>query len=286
MRSLLKEPLVHFIGLGVLLFAGHALWETHVTKTEKTIRVDPAEIQRQAVIFGAENNRQPDADDVRGLVFAYIEEEALVREAKRLGLDADDTIIRRRLAQKMRFVLEDETLAKAPSEATLKAWYQDNKAEFLQPQRRSFSHVYFSPQNRSDNIEAAAVAILPKLSDSNWKGFGDPFMLERSFTSANQIDITRLFGKDFGEDLFALEGFGVDEGEADEKGQWQGPIGSAFGVHLIRIDDITPATQPDYDSIRPQILRRWQEKTRTTTNQDRLKKLIGSYEIDMRDLAE
>ena len=131
MKNLLREPFVHFVLLGGLLFAGHSLWQKHVVKTDHTIFVDPAEIQRQAQIFASENQRQPSETDLDGLLFAHIEEQALMREAKRLGLDEEDTIIRRRLAQKMRFMIEDVSVPELPEKAELQAWFKENPTYFI-----------------------------------------------------------------------------------------------------------------------------------------------------------
>jgi len=103
MNKLIREPLVHFILIGALLFAGHHFWSKAFSKEDYTIYVSDTEIRRQAEIFASENQRQPTDEDIQGLIFAHVEEQILMREAQRLGLEADDTIIRRRLAQKMRF---------------------------------------------------------------------------------------------------------------------------------------------------------------------------------------
>jgi len=109
MKNWLREPLVHFILLGAGLFLAHSVWEKQVAKSDYTINISAAEIERQAAIFATENQRQPTDEDIQGLLFAHVEEQVLMREAERLGLGEDDTIIRRRMAQKMRFILKPWT---------------------------------------------------------------------------------------------------------------------------------------------------------------------------------
>ena len=89
MTKLSREPLVHFILLGALLFAGHLLWQRHVTKADHTIIVTAEEMERQALIFAGENRRQPTDEDLKALLFAHVEEQALMREAERIGLGED-----------------------------------------------------------------------------------------------------------------------------------------------------------------------------------------------------
>ena len=257
MTKLSREPLVHFILLGALLFAGHLLWQRHVTKADHTIIVTAEEMERQALIFAGENRRQPTDEDLKALLFAHVEEQALMREAERIGLGEDDTIIRRRLAQKMRFIIEDVEAPALPAEAELKSWFEANMDKFVSAETRSFSHVYLSPEEHGDNLNAAAKNILSKLENENedWNALGDPFMLKRGFKSLNALELTRLFGPTFSKGLFELEG-----------NKWQGPIESAFGLHLIRIDNIADKITPSFEDVRDDVETAWQEDARRSAN--------------------
>jgi len=277
MTKLSREPLVHFILLGALLFAGHLLWQRHVTKADHTIIVTAEEMERQALIFAGENRRQPTDEDLKALLFAHVEEQALMREAERIGLGEDDTIIRRRLAQKMRFIIEDVEAPALPAEAELKSWFEANMDKFVSAETRSFSHVYLSPEEHGDNLNAAAQNILSKLENENedWNALGDPFMLKRGFKSLNALELTRLFGPTFSKGLFELEG-----------NKWQGPIESAFGLHLIRIDNIADKITPSFEDVRDDVETAWQEDARRSANQAALKELIQKYKVDVQDATE
>jgi len=277
MTKLSREPLVHFILLGALLFAGHLLWQRHVTKADHTIIVTAEEMERQALIFAGENRRQPTDEDLKALLFAHVEEQALMREAERIGLGEDDTIIRRRLAQKMRFIIEDVEAPALPAEAELKSWFEANMDKFVSAETRSFSHVYLSPEEHGDNLNAAAQNILSKLENENedWNALGDPFMLKRGFKSLNALELMRLFGPTFSKGLFELEG-----------NKWQGPIESAFGLHLIRIDNIADKITPSFEDVRDDVETAWQEDARRSANQAALKELIQKYKVDVQDATE
>ena len=277
MTKLSREPLVHFILLGALLFAGHLLWQRHVTKADHTIIVTADEMERQALIFAGENRRQPTDEDLKALLFAHVEEQALMREAERIGLGEDDTIIRRRLAQKMRFIIEDVEAPALPAEAELKSWFEANMDKFVSAETRSFSHVYLSPEEHGDNLNAAVQNILSKLENENedWNALGDPFMLKRGFKSLNALELSRLFGPTFSKGLFELEG-----------NKWQGPIESAFGLHLIRIDNIADKITPSFEDVRDDVETAWQEDARRSANQAALKELIQKYKVDVQDATE
>jgi len=277
MTKLTREPLVHFIILGALLFAGHMLWQSHVSKADYTITVTTEEMERQALIFAGENRRQPTDDDLKALLFSHVEEEVLMREAQRIGLCEDDTIIRRRLAQKMRFIIEDVDAPALPKEAELKSWFDANLDKFISPETRSFSHIYLSPEEHGDEIEAKAAEILSRLntSEQDWKALGDPFMMKRAFKGLNAVEATRLFGPNFSKGLFDLAGE-----------TWQGPLESAFGLHLIRLDKVTPKVIPEFDQVRTNVETAWQEDARRMANQNNLKKLIKKYKVDVQDPNE
>lgn len=279
MSRLLREPLVHFIILGALLFAGHMVWQHQVSKADYTITVTAEEMERQALIFAGENRRQPTDDDLKALLFSHVEEQALMREAQRLGLGEDDTIIRRRLAQKMRFIIEDVEAPALPDQAVLKTWFEDNISDFVSPETRSFSHIYFSPEAQGDAIDKIARRALKtarsQSAPADWKSLGDPFMLKRQFKDLSAIETTRLFGADFTKGLFAATG-----------DSWQGPIASAFGLHLIRIDSVSPKSTPAFDDVRSQVEAAWQEQSQRIANQNNLKKIIKKYKVDVQDLSE
>ena len=279
MSKLFREPLVHFIILGALLFAGHMVWQRHVTKADYTITVTTEEMERQALIFAGENRRQPTDDDLKALLFSHVEEQALMREAQRLGLGEDDTIIRRRLAQKMRFIIEDVDAPALPDEAALKTWFDANINEFLSPETRSFSHIYFSPETHGEAVDTSARGALRQILSQNppadWKTLGDPFMLKRQFKELRAIEATRLFGPEFTEGVFTASGE-----------RWQGPVESAFGLHLIRIDNVTPESTPIFDDVRSEVEAAWQEQAQRIANQNNLKELIKKYKVDVIDPDE
>jgi len=279
MTKLSREPLVHFILLGALLFTGHMLWQHYVDKADYTITVTAEEMERQALIFAGENRRQPTDEDLKALLFSHVEEQVLMREAERLGLGEDDTIIRRRLAQKMRFIVEGVETPDLPDDETLKLWFEENIDKFITAETRSFSHIYLSPKEHGEAIETIALNILGQIllrnPPADWKSLGDPFMMKREFKNLSAIETTRLFGPDFAASIFSAEG-----------PNWQGPRESAFGLHLIRIDNVTSKITPAFEDVRANVQTIWQEDAQRKANSEKLKELIQKYKIDVEDTNE
>ena len=271
MKKVLHEPFVHFVLLGGCLFAGHALWQQHVTKADRTIYVSPAEIERQAQIFATENRRQPSEADLEGLLFAHVEEQVLMREAQRLGLDEDDTIIRRRLAQKMRFMINDIGAPSLPERAELESWYTENPDAFVRPETRSFEHIFLSPKGRADTVTSDAEKLLAAGPGGDWESQGDAFMTGRSFNTLAQTAVQRDFGTHFAQSLFELS----------DTRDWQGPISSAFGVHLIRLTDVTPQVLPAFKDIQAEVETVWLDEAKRAENTKNLEKLITKYRVEV-----
>lgn len=270
MQKLLREPLVHFVLLGIALFAGHSLYQNAVQKADYTLVVEPEELERQALIFAGENRRRPTDDDLRALLFSYVEEEVLVREAIRRGLDADDTIIRRRLAQKMRFLIEDVDPPAIPDDATLRAWFETRKDQFNTPETRTFNHIYLSPETHGEDIEAEATRLRDLAESRDWKTLGDPFMMKRTYRNMPRQEVTRLFGTRFATDIFNLN-----------HGAWSAGVPSAFGLHVVNIETVTPEIPATFEDVKLDVITTWQEETRRTGNETRLKNLIKKYKIDV-----
>lgn len=272
MKNWLREPLIHFVVLGAGLFLAHGLWAKHVQKADYTIAISAAEIERQAAIFATENQRQPTDEDIQSLLFAHVEEQVLMREAERLGLGEDDTIIRRRLAQKMRFMIEDSAPPELPSDADLEDWFDDHKDEFIVPEKRGFSHIYLSPGQHSD-IESDGQKILENVTDENWQTLGDPFIEQSSYGLMDKLSVSRKFGRSFAVSLFDLE----------PTADWQGPIESSFGLHVVRVDTQNEERQPSFDEARADIEARWLDQASRQGNHDRLEALLKQYKIEVED---
>jgi len=267
MPSFFRDPFFHFLVLGAVLFAGHSLWAAKISKAERTIYVSENEIERQAVIFAGENRRTPNEDDLKALLYAHVEEEALVREAEARGLGERDTIIRRRLAQKMRFLIEDVSPPKLPDEAALKAWFDARAVDFAAPPRLSFTHIYFSPDKGDPASRAAQVATgLSSVDDG--QALGDPFIMRRDYQDVTPIDIARLFGPDFARKL-----------KDRPTGQWSEAIESAFGLHLVKLSKSTPAVPARLENVRGKVEAAWIEASQREANAERLQETIGKYTV-------
>tara|TARA_R110000824_G_scaffold3839_7_gene18363 strand:+ start:7373 stop:8197 length:825 start_codon:yes stop_codon:yes gene_type:complete len=264
-----RDPITHFVLIGLALVAINHFWNSWQGEQGRTIVVSAAEIDRLEKIWAGTAGRLPTGEDRQQIIDQYVQEEALVREAERLGLGDGDTIIRRRLAQKMDFLVSDDAKADDPTDAELERWFNNHRERFAAPELRSFTHVYFSPEKHGSRIEAAAETALARLrSGAEWKSLGDPFIQKRSYAAVPEREVARLFGPEFAAAIYKLG-----------TGKWSEPVGSAFGLHLVRIEAIDSAAQAEFEPIRAEVLTAWQDEQRGNAKRAALDELIGNYEV-------
>ena len=277
MKKLFQEPLLHFALLGVALFALNAARQkSQQTETSPTrIDVTASVIERLSAGFERQFGKTPDRDELRELVTAHVREEVYCREALALGLERDDTIVRRRLAQKMEFLTDDLASAVEPGDAAVRAYFEKNASRYAKPAQLSFRHVYFSKEKRGANAEAAAAGALAQLRQgANHKSLGDAFLHGFAFAESEAQEIVALFGSEFATQVSALP-----------EGRWSGPVVSSYGLHLVRIDARGASQPASFEDVRATVVQDFNEERRRTTNQEIFEKLRERYQVAVDEAA-
>jgi hypothetical protein len=269
-----REPLVHFLGIGAILFGVFALVNNEVGSVDvNRIEITASDVGRLREVWTKQWNRPPTETELKGLINSHIREEVLYREGLALGLDQNDTIIRRRLAQKMEFLAEDLANQVKPTDDELKHYFDRNQDQYLLPARFSFTHVYFSTDRRGSTAERDARRLLAQLQTSDAVALpvseqGDPFMLHYDFVRKTEQEVAKLFGRHFSERLLKIQ-----------KGAWQGPVESGYGLHLVRIHDKVEPRLPDLTEVRDRVQINLVSERRRETNKKIYEKLKARYEI-------
>jgi len=271
MNTWLREPLLLFLLLGAALFVLYR-WVGGEDASPQRIVVSAVAIERLADTWQRTWQRPPTRAELDGLIEDHVREEVLYREAMAAGLDRDDTIIRRRLRQKMEFVSEDFAAQDEPDEAELRRYVEQHPDSFRPPAHVSFTHVYLSPERRGDNLRRDATRFLERLSaapaDASHSGLGDSFALASEYQDIAVDELDRLFGDGFATELAALP-----------KGQWAGPIESGYGLHLVRVTEYRPAELPDLAEIRALVLREWSIEQRQKRSDEFYRQLRARYSV-------
>jgi len=277
LKKFLHELLLHFLLLGAATFALNG-WRERGRPAESEsprIEVNAAVIERLRAASERQFGKAPDAEELRGLVLAHIREEVFCREALALGLDRDDMIVRRRLAQKMEFLTGDITGAAEPADAVVRKFFEKHAARYAKAGRVSFRHVYFSREKRGAGAEAAVAEALAALAKgASDETMGDPFLHGFEFAEREPDDVVAAFGAEFAQQL-----------AAQPTGEWRGPVASSYGLHLMRVEGRTEPRAVKLDEVRETVLRDFHDERRRTANSEVFKKLRERYQVTVDEAA-
>lgn len=268
---LLKEPFVHFLLLGVLLFAVAEHFEAR--SKFALIKITPAQVQGIADNYRLQYGAAPTASELRALVDDFIKEEVFYHEALRLNLDKDDEIIRRRLVQKYEFLQQDLGIAKEPGEADLQAFFQAHAQRYRTPEKVSFSQVFFSADKGGEAAaKARALRTLQNLSVANVTRAperGDRFPGLSDYASVSYTQVARVFG----DNELANEAFKV------APGRWAGPFRSGYGWHVLYVSAHEAASNASYEEVKDTVRRDYLDEQRGRRNAEALERLKQHFTI-------
>ncbi len=270
--KLLREPLLHFLVIGAgLFFLFNQVGDPEVG-TDNRIVITQADLDRLAAIWLRRRGRPPTSQEREQQLDHYIRQEILYREALAMGLDKDDAVVRRRMAQKLEFIFEDIATPPESDDAKLQAYLKKHSEKFRRPARYTFSHIYLSVDKRGDKALDDAKLLLARLQQSAHKidvsATGDALMLNHHYTDTSQPEVARLFGKRFSEKLNSIE-----------PGQWTGPLDSPYGVHLVNVQQRTDTRLPKLVEIRDQVKREYIYDRQRDANEQFYKNLRKRYKV-------
>jgi len=259
---LAREPLVQFFVLGAALFVAHAAFGPDEAPPPQRIVIDARTValleERHARAWGA----RPDAATRERLIEDRIAEEVLYREALAPGLDRDDATIRRQLRQKMQFLLQDSLAVVAPDAGELHAYFTANHARYTEPARYSFEQVFLG-----SDAEVAALRMATREIEDPTE-LARPSLLPRALNEVTAEGIDRVFGAGFVSRIASLE-----------PDRWEGPVESAFGLHLVRLGAVLPAHLPGFESVRDRVAADLAQEQAQRAEADLVARLRARYEI-------
>jgi hypothetical protein len=265
LRRALAEPLLHFLLIGIAIFAIYQLTAQRVpVPRDDTIIISQADITRLNDRFAATWMRPPDADETRHLIDEYLREEVYYRQGQAMGLDRDDPVIRQRLRQKMEFLTDMTARVPAPTEAELQAHYQVLAEDLTEEPRMTFDQVFLGVVDPATAQQA--LGALQAGADPATVGQGT--LLPGSMTDTDLSGVDNSFGQGFYQ---TIENLPV--------GQWTGPVESAFGMHLVRVDHVTPAHAPTLDQVRGIVEQDWRRLRALDLQEQQYQALLSRYRV-------
>ena len=275
LRKLIKEPFLHFLFLGILIFIAGAIYQAKFKSDRFVLKIGKEELAKLEMDWEKQYATPPTKEQIEALVAKYIREEIFYREGIELNLGNDDEIVRRRIAQKYEFLQQDHDFTENPSENELKKYYVNNKTNYIIPQNVSFSHIYFSTDKDGDSkARFRALRILNSLQNSDLKRapeLGDRFAFQYDYAQLTKVDAEKQFGQSvLSDSLFSVP-----------TGKWVGPIRSGYGWHLIYVVNSVPSVARPFDEVRKQVTENYLESFRQQKNEEAFAKLEKKYHVEL-----
>jgi hypothetical protein len=272
LRKIIREPLVHFLILGGLLFVYFEWRGGGAGPGSSRIAITPGLVAHLASGFARTWQRPPTDPELKGMIDEYVKEEIATREATALGLDRDDTIIRRRLRQKLEFLVEDTVEATPPTEAELQAWLDKHPDLFRGEPQVALRQVFVDVQRRGAAAPAEAQRLLARLRgagpDAPSAGLGDATLLPGDLQRGPLSEVDRVFGSEFAAKIAGTP-----------PRQWTGPLTSPYGLHLVLVTERVDPAPPALADVQPLVRREVLAERRKTQLQALYDRLLGKYKI-------
>lgn len=269
---LLREPLVHFLLLGAALFVLYDLVADPDDRATDRIVVSAGRIDQLSEVFTRTWQRPPTAAELGGLIEDHVRDEVYYREARAMGLDLDDTVIRRRLRQKLEFLTVDLLTESDPTPEQVRRYFDEHADAFRGPTRFVFQQIYFNPELRNGRAADDATALLARLSVADLQAdpaeLGDPIYLPTGSVPLSESEVAQRFGQDFAAALTELP-----------VGRWSGPVESGFGHHLVRIQQRQPGALPPLETVRDSVEREWHNARREEAAESFYRQLRQRYDV-------
>ncbi len=271
----LREPLVHFLLMGGMLFFAYGLFNEPEADPNQIV-ITPGDVDSLKARWAKQRGRLPNEGELKLMLDQTIRDRVLAAEARSLGLDKNDFIVQRRLAQKMDFLFSDLIRIEEPGDESLQAYLDAQIESFQKPPRVSFIQIYFNPEKRK-NALGDATSLLSRLKKGesiDLDTAGDRFLLPSRFRENSPSDVARTFGKTFTNTLFS----NLVEG-------WSEPIVSGFGIHLVLVESFSIPAPPTLDEVRSRVLSEWMEAKVKEKNREFYSELKDRYRIILPDGA-
>lgn len=267
-KALWREPLVHFLLIGAVLFALFELRQDDESAAPNRILVDAGQVERIVARFERLWLRPPTDAELAGLIESHVRDEVYYREARALGLNRDDPVVRQRMRLKLEFLQEELAAAEAPGDEELARFLHQKPDRFQREPRLSFSHVFLNPGKHPD-MAGDSRAMLARLKNgAPPETEGDRTLLEPAYEQAAQSEIARVFGQAFAQQLVALA-----------PGGWTGPISSGYGSHLVKVAAKQEGHTPALAEIRDEVEREYMAERRKALKDASYRRLREGYEI-------
>ncbi|MFC4991903.1 peptidyl-prolyl cis-trans isomerase [Rubritalea tangerina] len=267
MKKLVREPLLHFMLIGAGLFGLYSLVNQEEGPGEDTIVISEGRIEQFINVYEKTWQRPPTEHELKALIDDYVIEEIYYRQAVAMGIDQDDTIIRRRMRQKLEFLTDDVLMASDGDDSELEVYLSENPEKFRKDGSYSFEQIYINPQKHAGDLKSYLKEVEEKLQ-SGEEVESDSYFIAREQKEVPRWKVDRDFGQDFSGKLSGLK-----------VGEWSGPLQSGLGSHFVKVSQRTEGSVPQLAEIRDKVKREWLHAQKLERRRQFNEKFLEKYEV-------
>lgn len=272
----IAQPVVQFMGIGLLMF----LINTYVLQADNNggeqeyeVYLNAGEVKSMQEVWTSKWQRPPTEVEMKGMVNQRVEESILFREAVKIGLDKNDDIIRQRLAQKLEFLSNDLARPDSATAKEVQEYFALNVKNYTTPQNITITQLFVDPKKHGASLEEEINIRLTKLkgldaASNTIRKYGDQFLLQDYFPDKSQLELGKLFGREFAGNIFELE-----------TGKWLGPIASEYGAHLVYISNKNPAVIPELETVKELVIEDLQLEKQEKLNKLYIDGILSRYKV-------
>lgn len=273
-RRFWREPLTRFFAAGAGIFVLYALVGGRVPTDDRRIHIDRYELEALAALWQAQWRRPPTHDELTRLVMDRVREEVLYREALALDLDENDVLVRRRLAEKLEMALNDVAATAEPSAEDLGRYFESHAERYVEPPGLTLTHRFFSRDRRGDSVQADARAALEALAAGGTVD-DDSFHAAKRLELQDADRLERIFGSAFRDAVLD------HAARPRSRHTWFGPVPSAYGAHLVRVDAYREGRRRTLDEVRETVLDDWRRDHVAARESERYDEMRARYEVEV-----
>jgi len=277
---IIRNPLFHFILIGALIYVFYGFLSEKAIdsgESDRTITVTKGEIALMVDSWQKRWNRPPTEKEKDGFINAYIKEMVFYRVALEMGLDKNDVTVRRLLGQKLQFITNDLIRPQEPGEDELKVYFKNNIDKYTSPERVTMTQIFFDPDLREEQTLSDAEKTIGLLNSIDIKSvkankYGDRLMLQNYYPNRTEAEIAKFFGSEFAKSIMELK-----------TNEWNGPILSGYGTHIVYLHSRQKSQPPDFDEVRDLVLQNWVDEKKQELNDLYYQGLVARYDIVIED---
>ena len=270
LKAASREPLVHFLIAGLVVFLISSLRGPEIDPNSRKIVLNETQIEQLVSEWQKTWQREPTPTEVDAIIREFIKDEIYFREAIRLGLDKDDLVVRRRLRSKMEYLSNSAAESQIPSEKELQDWLDKNPLKYAIGANYSFEQIYFNADNEIEKRKRTNTILSSLKNGTDWQSLSDDISLPAQMENEDIENIGKVFGEEFANNLGPLP-----------VKAWSEPIASGFGFHIVRILQKTEGRKPKLAEVRAEVERDWRAKTALLREQKSYQSLLDGYKIEI-----